>query len=145
VLDDVLVNFDAQRARSAAKLLVKFARNGYQILMFTCHDHMRDLFHSLDADVRVLPHHKEVVERQAKPVRYSPERAVAPPTKVIAPPPVEVPVVVESVVHRPLVLSIDDEDADWEYELSALRADQETDRDLEHQLAVATTVTRRTA
>lgn len=145
VLDDVLVNFDAQRARSAAKLLVKFARNGYQILMFTCHDHMRDLFHSLEADVRVLPHHKEVVERQAKPVRYNPERAVAPPAKVIAPPPVEVPAVVESVVHRPLVLSIDDEDADWEYELSALRADQETDRDLEHQLAVATTVARRTA
>ena len=145
VLDDVLVNFDAQRARSAAKLLVKFARNGYQILMFTCHDHMRDLFHSLQADVRVLPHHKEVVERQAKPVRYNPAGAVATPAKVVVPAPVEAPVPVETVVHRPLVLAIDDEDADWEYELSALRADQETDRNLEHQLAVATTVSRRTA
>jgi uncharacterized protein YhaN len=145
VLDDVLVNFDAQRARSAAKLLVKFARNGYQILMFTCHDHMRDLFHSLQADVRVLPHHKEVVERQAKPVRYIPAGAVAPPPKAVVPAAVEAPVPLEPVVHRPLVLAIDDEDADWEYELSALRADQETDLNLEHQLAVATTVSRRTA
>jgi hypothetical protein len=70
---------------------------------------------------------------------------VATPAKVVVPAPVEAPVPVEPVVHRPLVLAIDDEDADWEYELSALRADQETDRNLEHQLAVATTVSRRTA
>jgi len=70
VLDDVLVNFDGQRARAAAELLVDFSRNGYQILMFTCHDHMRDLFHSLGADVRILPSHKEVVESNATPARF---------------------------------------------------------------------------
>ncbi len=57
VLDDVLVNFDGQRAHAAADLLCDFSRNGHQILMFTCHDHMRDLFYSLGADVKVLPHH----------------------------------------------------------------------------------------
>ena len=70
VLDDVLVNFDGRRARAAAEVLVDFSRNGYQILMFTSHDHVRDLFHSLNADVRILPSHKEVVEYNATPTRF---------------------------------------------------------------------------
>lgn len=76
VLDDILVNFDAQRARRAAEVLTAFAQNGYQVLMFTCHDHMRDLFHELGADVRILPHHKDVVERNAQPVAWQPEGLV---------------------------------------------------------------------
>ena len=78
VLDDVLVNFDGQRAHAAADLLCDFARNGYQILMFTCHDHMRDLFHSLGADVRILPQHKDVVESGAVPIVYNGGEYVAP-------------------------------------------------------------------
>lgn len=70
VLDDVLVNFDAERARAAAKVLREFAASGYQILMFTCHDHFRDLFHDLDADVRILPHHKDVVRSNAVPTPF---------------------------------------------------------------------------
>lgn len=70
VLDDVLVNFDGRRTRAAAEVLYEFSKNGYQILMFTCHDHMRDLFHELGADVRILPDHKDVFENQARPVRY---------------------------------------------------------------------------
>ncbi|WP_157665185.1 AAA family ATPase [Mariniblastus fucicola] len=73
VLDDVLVNFDGQRARNAAEVLYDFSRNGYQILMFTCHDHIRDIFHSLGADVRVLPAHKDVFESQVKPAKYEGE------------------------------------------------------------------------
>ena len=38
--------------------------------MFTCHDHIREVFHSLAADVRILPDHREVVESKAIPVRY---------------------------------------------------------------------------
>jgi len=38
VLDDVLVNFDGRRTRAAAEVLYDFSQNGYQILMFTCHD-----------------------------------------------------------------------------------------------------------
>ena len=71
VLDDVLVNFDAERAPArAAKVLRDFAASGYQVLMFTCHDHFRDLFFDLDADVRVLPHHKEVVRAHAVPTPF---------------------------------------------------------------------------
>lgn len=80
VLDDILVNFDAIRARRAAEVLLSFAKNGYQILMFTCHDHMRDLFHSLGADVRVLPHHRETLENRTQPWKWDPgqKKAVAP-------------------------------------------------------------------
>jgi len=70
VLDDVLVNFDGRRTRAAAEVLYDFSRNGYQIMMFTCHDHMRDLFHELGADVRILPDHKDVFENQARPIRF---------------------------------------------------------------------------
>ncbi len=73
VLDDVLVNFDARRTRAAAEVLFDFSQNGYQVLMFTCHDHMRDLFHELGADVRILPDHRDVFENQARPIRYGEE------------------------------------------------------------------------
>ena len=53
-------------------VLRDFADSGYQLLMFTCHDHIRDLFHNLDVDVRVLPKHQDVVEHNAMPVALNP-------------------------------------------------------------------------
>jgi uncharacterized protein YhaN len=45
VLDDILVNFDPGRARRTAEELVRFSEEtGIQILFFTCHPHMADLF-----------------------------------------------------------------------------------------------------
>jgi hypothetical protein len=44
VLDDVLVNFDAHRARLAAALLRDFAAEGRQLFVFTCHEHVFRLF-----------------------------------------------------------------------------------------------------
>ncbi|MGB1929640.1 MAG: ATP-binding protein, partial [Mariniblastus sp.] len=70
VLDDVLVNFDGRRIRAAAEVLCEFSSQGHQILMFTCHDHIRDVFHSLAADVRVLPDHRDVIESKAVPLPY---------------------------------------------------------------------------
>ncbi len=55
VLDDVLVNFDGDRAVHAAKTLKTFAELGHQVMMFTCHQHIVDIFHSIDVEVRVLP------------------------------------------------------------------------------------------
>jgi uncharacterized protein YhaN len=136
VLDDVLVNFDAQRARSAARLLRDFSRNGYQILMFTCHNHMRDLFHSLDADVRVLPHHKDVVEKQAIPIRYQPQtEQVASPETMVPSAPAPVPdMIPQPVVRRPIQISTDDYDPELEFELSALAADQAADERNQREL-----------
>ncbi len=55
VLDDLLVNFDAARARAAARLLCELAGGEQQILFFTCHEHIVEMFRALDADIRQLP------------------------------------------------------------------------------------------
>ena len=55
VLDDVLVNFDLERAKAAAIVLRDFARAGHQVLIFSCHEHIARLFKHLKADVRRLP------------------------------------------------------------------------------------------
>jgi hypothetical protein len=60
VLDDVLVNFDRRRARAAARVLQDFARHGHQVLLFTCHEHIVELFESEQVDIRILPGHADL-------------------------------------------------------------------------------------
>ncbi|TWU48339.1 ATP-binding protein [Rubripirellula reticaptiva] len=55
VLDDVLVNFDRDRAIHAARTLKTFAELGHQVMMFTCHHHIVDIFHDIDVEVRLMP------------------------------------------------------------------------------------------
>ncbi len=138
VMDDILVNFDSKRAKAAAELLVEFSRNGYQLLMFTCHEHMRDLFHTLNVSVKVLPHHKDVVEDDAEPIDY---RGLAPIPEPI-PEPIRVPVrphveVIAQPAFAPvstLELEADDYDPELEYELSAVVTDQNRDLKLRQEL-----------
>jgi uncharacterized protein YhaN len=125
VLDDVLVNFDGQRAQSAAEVLRDFSKSGYQILMFTCHGHMRDMFFKLGADVRILPHHRDVYQNHAVPLIYQGPEPVTPKS----PEPNEYLPVYESipVEYAPAKISLDLEeyDPDLEYELSAVMSDQQ--------------------
>ncbi len=154
VLDDVLVNFDGQRAYAAADLLCDFSRNGHQILMFTCHDHMRDLFYSLGADVRILPDHRDVVESNATPRLYEGSDGVLPPVVHEAKPEVQQisePVPFEPVPFEPVPanaipveyveyastnvqLEPDGYDSELEYELSAVTTDQKLEQRLRHEL-----------
>ena len=55
VLDDVLVNFDGARAEYAARTLQTFAALGHQVMMFTCHAHIVEIFHKIGVQVRELP------------------------------------------------------------------------------------------
>lgn len=55
VLDDVLVNFDRQRAMHAARTLKTFAELGHQVLMFTCHEHIVEIFQEIEVEVRLMP------------------------------------------------------------------------------------------
>jgi uncharacterized protein YhaN len=55
VLDDVLVNFDTERVRCAAEVLCEFAKTGHQVIMFTCHEHITDIFEDAGGQVRLLP------------------------------------------------------------------------------------------
>jgi len=61
VMDDALVNFDDDRARSAARVLVDFVSDQpgeRQMLVFTCHAHVAEIFADARATVRSLndPH-----------------------------------------------------------------------------------------
>jgi uncharacterized protein YhaN len=60
-LDDVLVNFDARRTRAAARLLRDYANEGQQLLVFTCHEHVADMFRALSVPVFTLPEQGEDV------------------------------------------------------------------------------------
>ncbi len=55
LLDDVLVNFDRRRAEAAVGVLDAFAKTGHQVLVFTCHDHLADVFAARGVPVRQLP------------------------------------------------------------------------------------------
>jgi uncharacterized protein YhaN len=110
VLDDVLVNFDAVRTQRAAEVLMDFATAGHQLLLFTCHEHMWQMFQALQADCRRLPNRfgetfeiipdepfvvaepvaliEEVIEEEEpKPKKRRPRRVVV--QEVIAPEPVD--------------------------------------------------------
>jgi uncharacterized protein YhaN len=91
ILDDVLVNFDSQRARAAAEVLCDFAAADHQLLVFTCHEHILQLFKLLDAKVTEFPPSVEEPARLAvhKPtaVARRSKRKVRPESE----PPVSVP------------------------------------------------------
>lgn len=99
VLDDVLVNFDTQRAKAAATVLRDFATAGHQLLVFTCHEHIARLFQSLRVDVHELPEHVRshpvatVRKVAAKPARRKAEELPEEPAprEVPKPPPEEKP------------------------------------------------------
>ena len=83
VLDDVLVNFDAHRARLAAVVLKEFSAQGHQVLMFTCHEHIREILRDLQLDIRRLP------DRFGRTIQPEPRVEVAPKIEV----PVAAPIV----------------------------------------------------
>jgi len=59
ILDDVLVNFDNRRAKAAVGVLRDFARQGHQVLVFTCHEHVMKLFKAAKVAVCMLPDRSE--------------------------------------------------------------------------------------
>jgi hypothetical protein len=71
ILDDVFVNFDASRTKTAVSVLREFAREGHQLLVFTCHEHIWRLFAEVKADTRRIPNrfrqNEDVVEPELEP------------------------------------------------------------------------------
>jgi uncharacterized protein YhaN len=62
ILDDVFVNFDAGRTRTACAVLRDFAQQGHQLLVFTCHEHVWRMFQELKVDARRIPNRFGEVE-----------------------------------------------------------------------------------
>ncbi len=52
IMDDVLVNFDHDRAAAAAGAILELGRT-HQVLFFTCHDYVLDLFREMSDDLPV--------------------------------------------------------------------------------------------
>jgi uncharacterized protein YhaN len=83
ILDDVFVNFDAGRTRTACAVLREFAKQGHQLLVFTCHEHVWQMFKEIKVDCRRIPNRhgdvEEIVdEPQPDPVpEPTPEPVVA--------------------------------------------------------------------
>jgi hypothetical protein len=65
VVDEILVNFDRERALQAARGFATLARR-HQVIAFTCHEWVVDLFREADEDTRVW-HLYEMSERAAAP------------------------------------------------------------------------------
>ena len=58
IMDDLFVNFDEERTRAAADCLIEIASEGQQILFFTCHQHLAELFQQKKVEPLWLPGHK---------------------------------------------------------------------------------------
>ena len=58
IMDDLFVNFDQERTEAAADCLIDVARNGQQVLFFTCHEHIAELFRKKQVEPLWLPGHK---------------------------------------------------------------------------------------
>jgi uncharacterized protein YhaN len=121
VLDDVLVNFDSERAVAAARVLRDFAGLGHQMLVFTCHDHIAGLFRGLKAPVCELPsnaeHHPPPLifeegpkESKEKPRKPAPRKSAKSRLSEIEEPPPEIP---EPLPVEPELVAVEAEPS-WE-------------------------------
>jgi uncharacterized protein YhaN len=105
ILDDVFVNFDAGRTKTACAVLRDFAKQGHQLLVFTCHEHVWRMFGDLKVDIRRIPNRhgevEEIAEQRPEPV---PESVAVEPEPIAPPPPVEPPASAPVVVAEPVVV-----------------------------------------
>lgn len=53
IMDEILVNFDKERAEAAIKGILELSRT-MQVLYFTCHPHVVDMFLKADKDITVM-------------------------------------------------------------------------------------------
>lgn len=135
VFDDVLVNFDAERAQAAAELLRDFAQAGHQLLVFTCHEHVFELFQSLDVPAAQLPSNAKpnpnavYLTEAEKPKR---RRASKPKPAAIIEPVVEAPI--ETTIEEPveeLEEELEEDSLDDELEVNDSDSDSDDDDPLD--------------
>ena len=103
VLDDVLVNFDNIRAKAAAAVLRDFAKEGHQLMVFTCHEHIARMFKQLKVDVRELPINGQIPGLLEEEVDESPPLKKKRDIKPIDEPKVELPPPHVEVIPQPLI------------------------------------------
>ncbi|MFC1759132.1 AAA family ATPase [Planctomycetota bacterium] len=83
ILDDVFVNFDRDRAEAAAQAIQQFSMQGHQVLVFTCHQHIREIFEQMEVDICELPRASDLAQGMNTPIR--PTRGIPKPPATDAP------------------------------------------------------------
>lgn len=91
VLDDVLVNFDAGRVRATAQVMYEFAKEGHQVILFTCHEHIQQICEEANFVARNLPNRGTTVDvipaEPAKKKKKKDPPKIEPPKVELPPPP----------------------------------------------------------
>ena len=62
VLDDILVNFDHERTQAALSELIRQTGKDQQILFFTCHQHLADMFRQRGVSTVTLPDRRALAD-----------------------------------------------------------------------------------
>ena len=76
ILDDVLVNFDSARARATAEVMCDFTEAGHQLLLFTCHEHINEIFKNMGITVKQLKRKDQEQVVSSAPAERLPEPVV---------------------------------------------------------------------
>ena len=88
ILDDVLGEFRPPSRASCRRGLVDFAERGHQVLLFTCHEHIVELFPARQVEIRCLsdlsPAVRPVVADRDVPVANEPPASEPVNIKVLA-------------------------------------------------------------
>lgn len=126
ILDDVLVNLDYVRAEAAVDVLCDFAREGRQLLFFTCHQHIKELFVAACVDTRVLPSHR------APGVHVVPLIEQAPPPEVEEEEEEEEEI--EAIVEEEIVEEVEEEEEEPEIEEVVIEVPEEPVAEYEIEL-----------
>lgn len=112
VFDDVFVNFDTRRSESAIEVLEEFAKSGHQIFVFTCHEHIADIFERHGVEIHRIgiedyeeslePVAEEIPEElSTEPIPEPMPEPIVEPEPVVEPEPESVSEVVDAPVEEP--------------------------------------------
>jgi uncharacterized protein YhaN len=109
ILDDVFVNFDAGRTRTACAVLRDFAKQGHQLLVFTCHEHVWRMFQELKVDTRRIPNRHGEEEEAVEQPQPEPEAVAVEPEAVEVKVAQFIPDPEPVVVEAPPILAVESE------------------------------------
>ena len=70
-------NFDAGRTRTACAVLREFAKQGHQLLVFTCHEHVWQMFKEIKVDCRRIPNRRGPFFRPETWTKLSSQRSLS--------------------------------------------------------------------
>jgi uncharacterized protein YhaN len=107
ILDDVFVNYDAGRTRTACSVLREFAKQGHQLLVFTCHEHVWQMFKDIRVETRRIPNRHGDTEETADEPQPEPVPevvAVAPVAPELVAPATEPEPMIVIAPPKPLVV-----------------------------------------